>query len=101
MAEAISAAATEVAEGRHDDQFPIDVYQTGSGTSTNTNMNEVVAHLATDRLGGRRVHPNDDVNRCQSSNDVDPDRAPALGGRRDRGAAATGPRTTPYGPRCP
>ena len=72
VAEAISAAATEVAEGRHDDQFPIDVYQTGSGTSTNTNMNEVVAHLATDRLGGRRVHPNDDVNRCQSSNDVIP-----------------------------
>ena len=72
VAEAISAAATEVAEGRHDDHFPIDVYQTGSGTSTNTNMNEVVAHLATDRLGGRRVHPNDDVNRCQSSNDVIP-----------------------------
>ena len=72
VAEAISAAATEVAEGRHDDQFPIDVYQTGSGTSTNTNMNEVVAHLAADRLGGRRVHPNDDVNRCQSSNDVIP-----------------------------
>jgi len=72
VAEAISAAATEVAEGRHDDHFPIDVYQTGSGTSTNTNMNEVVAHLASDRLGGRKVHPNDDVNRCQSSNDVIP-----------------------------
>src|SRR5512134_1395093 len=70
VAEAIAAAAVEVAEGRHDEHFPIDVYQTGSGTSTNTNMNEVVAHLATSRLGGRRVHPNDDVNRCQSSNDV-------------------------------
>ena len=57
----------------HDDQFPIDIYQTGSGTSTNTNMNEVVAHLAAARLGdGRIVHPNDDVNRCQSSNDTIP-----------------------------
>src|SRR5262245_23991558 len=73
VAEAIAAAAVEVAEGRHDEQFPIDIYQTGSGTSTNTNMNEVVAHLATDRLGGApKVHPNDDVNRCQSSNDVIP-----------------------------
>ena len=73
VADAIAAAATEIAEGRYDDQFPIDVYQTGSGTSTNTNMNEVVAHLATDRLRGeRRVHPNDEVNRCQSSNDVIP-----------------------------
>ncbi len=62
-----------VADGAHDDQFPIDVYQTGSGTSTNTNMNEVVAHLAAARLGdGRTVHPNDEVNRCQSSNDVIP-----------------------------
>ena len=73
VAEAIAAAAAEVAEGRHDAQFPIDVYQTGSGTSTNTNMNEVVATLATRRLGGdRRVHPNDDVNKCQSSNDTIP-----------------------------
>jgi fumarate hydratase class II len=79
-AAAIAAAAAEVAAGSHDDQFPIDVYQTGSGTSTNTNMNEVVASLATSRLarsepGGAaaaRVHPNDDVNRCQSSNDVIP-----------------------------
>ncbi|MEX1169936.1 MAG: class II fumarate hydratase [Chloroflexota bacterium] len=70
---AIAAVATEVAAGTHDDQFPIDIYQTGSGTSTNTNMNEVVAHLAAARLGGgRKVHPNDDVNRCQSSNDVIP-----------------------------
>jgi fumarate hydratase class II len=70
---AITEAAREVADGAHDDQFPIDVYQTGSGTSTNTNMNEVVAHLAASRLGdGRSVHPNDDVNRCQSSNDTIP-----------------------------
>ncbi len=73
VAEAIGAAAAEVAEGAHDAQFPIDIFQTGSGTSTNTNMNEVVARLASDRLGGdRRVHPNDDVNRCQSSNDTIP-----------------------------
>jgi fumarate hydratase class II len=73
VARAVAAAAASVADGDHDDQFPIDNYQTGSGTSTNTNMNEVVAHLATARLGdGRRVHPNDDVNRCQSSNDAIP-----------------------------
>jgi fumarate hydratase class II len=73
VAGAIAAAAQEVADGDHDGQFPIDVYQTGSGTSTNTNMNEVVAHLASARLGGgAHVHPNDDVNRCQSSNDVIP-----------------------------
>jgi fumarate hydratase class II len=69
---AIAAAAQEVADGRHDAHFPVDVYQTGSGTSTNMNANEVIAHLASARLGGRRVHPNDDVNRCQSSNDVIP-----------------------------
>ena len=73
VARAIEAAAAAVADGDHDGQFPIDVYQTGSGTSTNTNMNEVVAHLAAARLGaGRGVHPNDDVNRCQSSNDTIP-----------------------------
>jgi fumarate hydratase class II len=72
VAAAIAAAAAEVAAGGYADQFPIDVYQTGSGTSTNTNMNEVVAHLASARLGGRAVHPNDDVNRCQSSNDTIP-----------------------------
>jgi fumarate hydratase, class II len=73
VAEAIGAAAADVAEGAHDAQFPIDIFQTGSGTSTNTNMNEVVARLASDRLGGgRQVHPNDDVNRCQSSNDTIP-----------------------------
>jgi len=71
-ADAIAAAAREVAEGRHDADFPIDVYQTGSGTSTNTNMNEVIAHLASARLDGVTIHPNDDVNRCQSSNDTIP-----------------------------
>jgi fumarate hydratase class II len=71
---AISAAAQAVADGEFDDQFPIDVYQTGSGTSTNTNFNEVIARLAMQRLGddGTRVHPNDDVNKCQSSNDTIP-----------------------------
>ena len=72
VGDAIARAAEEVADGRHDLQFPIDVYQTGSGTSTNTNFNEVIARLASDRLGGRRVHPNDEVNRCQSSNDTVP-----------------------------
>ncbi len=72
VAAAIAAAAEEVAGGSHDAQFPIDIYQTGSGTSTNTNMNEVIAHLAGARLGGRKVHPNDEVNRCQSSNDTIP-----------------------------
>jgi len=72
IAAAIAAAAAEVADGAHDDQFPIDIYQTGSGTSTNTNMNEVIAHLASARLGGAKVHPNDHVNKCQSSNDVIP-----------------------------
>jgi fumarate hydratase class II len=73
VATAIAAAAQEVADGAHDAQFPIDVYQTGSGTSTNTNANEVIARLAATRLGGgAKVHPNDDVNLCQSSNDTIP-----------------------------
>jgi fumarate hydratase class II len=71
VADAIALAADEVAEGVHDDQFPIDVFQTGSGTSTNMNVNEVVARLATARLG-RDVHPNDQVNASQSSNDTFP-----------------------------
>ncbi|MFI0722282.1 class II fumarate hydratase [Streptomyces sp. NPDC021224] len=71
MAEAISAAAEEVAEGRWDAHFPVDVFQTGSGTSSNMNANEVIATLATERLG-RPVHPNDHVNASQSSNDVFP-----------------------------
>ena len=68
---AIQAAANEVAAGNHDAQFPIDVFQTGSGTSSNMNANEVIAHLAAENLGAN-VHPNDDVNMGQSSNDVIP-----------------------------
>ncbi|WP_442805565.1 class II fumarate hydratase [Streptomyces sp. NBC_00385] len=71
IAEAIQEAAAEVAEGRWDAHFPIDVFQTGSGTSSNMNTNEVLATLATERLG-RAVHPNDHVNASQSSNDVFP-----------------------------
>jgi fumarate hydratase, class II len=71
MALAIHDAAAEVAEGHHDGQFPIDVFQTGSGTSSNMNANEVIATLASRRLG-RPVHPNDHVNASQSSNDVFP-----------------------------
>lgn len=71
MAVAIFAAAEDVAEGLHDRHFPIDVFQTGSGTSSNMNTNEVIAHLASERLG-RKVHPNDHVNMGQSSNDVFP-----------------------------
>jgi fumarate hydratase class II len=71
IADAIADAAREVAEGTWDDQFPVDVYQTGSGTSSNTNINEVLANLATERLGDN-VHPNDHVNASQSSNDVFP-----------------------------
>jgi fumarate hydratase class II len=68
---AIHKAALEVAEGRHDDQFPVDVFQTGSGTSSNMNANEVIAHLASG-YAGMPVHPNDHVNMGQSSNDVIP-----------------------------
>ena len=71
VADAIEAAAEEVAAGEHDDAFPVDVFQTGSGTSTNMNANEVIATLAARTLG-RSVHPNDDVNASQSSNDVFP-----------------------------
>ncbi|WP_026422408.1 class II fumarate hydratase [Actinokineospora inagensis] len=71
LADAIAAAAREVAEGAHDDHFPIDVFQTGSGTSSNMNANEVIATLATRALG-RDVHPNDHVNASQSSNDTFP-----------------------------
>ena len=67
LAERIGRAGDEVADGRHDDQFPIDVFQTGSGTSTNTNANEVIANLA-----GDEAHANDHVNMGQSSNDVFP-----------------------------
>ncbi|MGW7353567.1 class II fumarate hydratase [Streptomyces sp. NPDC054784] len=70
-AAAVREAAEEVADGRWDEHFPVDVFQTGSGTSSNMNMNEVVATLATERLGSP-VHPNDHVNASQSSNDVFP-----------------------------
>ena len=76
-ADAIVQAADEVIAGEHDDEFPLVVWQTGSGTQTNMNMNEVLANRASELLGGERgpgrlVHPNDDVNRGQSSNDVFP-----------------------------
>lgn len=71
LAKAIHDAAAEIASGDHDDHFPIDVFQTGSGTSSNMNTNEVIATLATERLG-QPVHPNDHVNASQSSNDVFP-----------------------------
>ncbi|MBW3648739.1 MAG: class II fumarate hydratase [Actinobacteria bacterium] len=71
MAQAIEQAAAEVADGRWDEHFPVDVFQTGSGTSTNMNMNEVLATLATEKYGAP-VHPNDHVNASQSSNDVFP-----------------------------
>ena len=76
-AAAIVAAADEVLEGKHDHEFPLVVWQTGSGTQTNMNVNEVLANRASELLGGtrgegRKVHPNDDVNKSQSSNDVYP-----------------------------
>ncbi len=76
LGEAIVQAAQAVAEGRLDDHFPLDIFQTGSGTSTNTNVNEVIANRAAEILGfprgSKAVHPNDHVNLCQSSNDVIP-----------------------------
>ncbi|MBN9662684.1 MAG: class II fumarate hydratase [Acidobacteria bacterium] len=71
IASAVGQAAKEVIEGRHDSQFVVDVFQTGSGTSTNMNANEVIACLASNACG-RKIHPNDHVNRSQSSNDVMP-----------------------------
>ena len=77
LADAIERAAGEVADGRLDGEFVVDVFQTGSGTSTNMNANEVIANRAVELLGGRRgdkalVHPNDHVNMGQSTNDVFP-----------------------------
>jgi fumarate hydratase class II len=69
---AIQKAALEVAAGRHDEQFPVDVFQTGSGTSSNMNANEVIARLASRYADGIAIHANDHVNRSQSSNDVIP-----------------------------
>jgi fumarate hydratase class II len=71
IADAIAGAADEIISGKHDGEFPVDIFQTGSGTSSNMNMNEVLATLATARLGSA-VHPNDHVNASQSSNDVFP-----------------------------
>ena len=71
IADAIAASADDVAAGNHDGEFPVDIFQTGSGTSSNMNMNEVLATLATNRIGSP-VHPNDHVNASQSSNDVFP-----------------------------
>ena len=76
-ADAIERAATEIVRGRRDDQFPLVIWQTGSGTQTNMNVNEVIAGLANEALSGKRggkspIHPNDDVNRAQSSNDSFP-----------------------------
>src|SRR4051812_28479955 len=76
-ADAIQRAAQEVLDGRHDEEFPLSVWQTGSGTQSNMNVNEVLANRASELLGGERgqkrlVHPNDDVNMGQSSNDVFP-----------------------------
>ena len=71
VAGAVADAAEQVAGGGHDDEFPIDVFQTGSGTSSNMNANEVIATLASRALG-RDVHPNDHVNASQSSNDTFP-----------------------------
>ena len=75
-ADAIIAACQPVIEGRLDDQFVLDIFQTGSGTSTNMNANEVIAHVASEQVGGERgskaIHPNDHVNMSQSSNDVIP-----------------------------
>src|SRR5262245_15155749 len=74
---AIVAAADEVLAGRHDDELPLVVWQTGSGTQTNMNVNEVLANRASEIMGGtrgenRRIHPNDDVNKGQSTNDAFP-----------------------------
>lgn len=90
-ADAIGRAAAEVADGEHDDQFVVDIFQTGSGTSTNMNANEVISNRAIEMLGGVRgsrdpIHPNDHVNMGQSSNDVIPTaiHAAALAGIHDR-----------------
>lgn len=77
LGEAIASAAADVVQGKYDDEFPLPVWQTGSGTQTNMNINEVLANLANERLGGKRgakapVHPNDHVNKGQSSNDAFP-----------------------------
>ena len=102
--DAIGAAAAEIVDGEHDDQFPIDVFQTGSGTVTNMNVNEVLSSLAA--RAGVECHPNDLVNASQSTNDTFPtsihvaatagDRAPGAGaGPPRRGARRARPRSSP------
>ena len=94
LAERIAAAGDAIADGEHDDQFPIDVFQTGSGTSSNMNANEVIANLA-----GEGVHPNDHVNMGQSSNDVFPSAVILrLSGRRPTSCS---PRSPPWPTRSP
>jgi fumarate hydratase, class II len=105
LAGAIEAAATAVADGLHDDEFPLTVWQTGSGTQTNMNVNEVIANLANEALGGRRgakapVHPNDHVNMGQSSNDVFPT-AMHVAVARSRSRANSSPRCRIWPPRWP
>ena len=92
-ADAIAAAADEVLAGKHPDEFPLLVWQTGSGTQSNMNMNEVLANRASEILGGPRgegrlIHPNDDVNRGQSSNDVFPTAMHVRCGAGPRGAGS-------------
>ena len=94
IADRVATAGDEVAAGEHDDQFPIDVFQTGSGTSSNMNANEVIANLA---AGG--VHPNDHVNMGQSSNDVFPSAVHLAALRRGASAAAARARAAGGG-RC-
>ena len=100
IASAVARASDEVMEGGLDHQFVLDIFQTGSGTSTNTNANEVIANRATQLLGGaigdRLVHPNDHVNFGQSSNDVDTHRHPRGGIGRHPGRPDTRP-----SPLCP
>ena len=89
LADAIAAAAQEVIDGKLDDNFPLVVWQTGSGTQTNMNANEVIANRAIEMLGGelgskKPVHPNDHVNMSQSSNDTLSDRDAHRGGAVDR-----------------
>ncbi|AGW95445.1 hypothetical protein N234_35890 [Ralstonia pickettii DTP0602] len=92
-ARAIMAAADEIVAGQHPDEFPLAVWQTGSGTQTNMNLNEVIANRASELIGGergeaRKTHPNDDVNRGQSSNDVFPTAMHVAAGRADGVLAA-------------
>ena len=95
QAEAIRDAAAEVAHGDHDEHFPVDVFQTGSGTSSNMNANEVIASLA--GRGGVEVHPNDHVNASQSSQRHVPDRDPRRRDARGRRGPAPGARRSSSG----